>query len=191
MSATHARQRFPRLAALLGYREDRPARPVATVGLRDSGVPASPAPQPVAGPAREHPEWGPPPEPAGQRPPWRGAPEPGRLTGTGESSPVHMCPDEGGVMPCCGLTPFEVPAADRMTLLPQLVTCRTSAHDTASDNPPPHDRPYVPEDEQSETAAEAYMPRFPADLRDLPVFRTVARSHGWAPAGLVRMRAAS
>ena len=40
-TATHARQRFPRLAALLRTgREDRPARPVASVGMRDSGVPA-------------------------------------------------------------------------------------------------------------------------------------------------------
>ena len=27
-------------------------------------------------------------------------------------------------MPCCGLTPFEVPRTDRMTLDPALVTCR-------------------------------------------------------------------
>lgn len=26
-------------------------------------------------------------------------------------------------MPCCGRTPFEVPATDRMTLDPKLVTC--------------------------------------------------------------------
>jgi len=101
MSATHARQRFPRLATLLGYREDRPARPVATVGLRDSGVPASPVPQPVAGPVREHPEWGPPPV----------------------ARPVHMVSDEDGIMPCCGLTEFDVPRADCVTIRPELVTC--------------------------------------------------------------------
>ena len=148
MSAHAARpRRLAGFLALLRYDPSRPSRPAAAVGLRGSGVPASPAPQPVAGPAREHPEWGPPPEPAGQRPPWDG------------DGPWY------------------------------------GWHDTAADDPPPHDRPYVPEDEpeQAETVAEAeaYMPRFPADLRDLPVFRTVARSHGWAPAGLVRMRAAS
>jgi len=37
---------------------------------------------------------------------------------------VHRCPeDDSGVMPCCGLTPFEVPLTDRMTLDPTLVTC--------------------------------------------------------------------
>jgi hypothetical protein len=38
---------------------------------------------------------------------------------------THACPpdDGGGLMPCCGLTPFEVPRTDRMTLDPELVTC--------------------------------------------------------------------
>lgn len=36
---------------------------------------------------------------------------------------THQCPPEGGVMPCCGLTPFEVPSTDRITLDPALVTC--------------------------------------------------------------------
>ena len=38
---------------------------------------------------------------------------------------VHLCPPDGngGLMPCCGLTPFEVPRTDRMTLDPALVTC--------------------------------------------------------------------
>ncbi len=30
-------------------------------------------------------------------------------------------------MPCCGLTPFEVPRTDRMTLDPKLVTCKVEA----------------------------------------------------------------
>jgi hypothetical protein len=36
---------------------------------------------------------------------------------------THQCPPEGGVMPCCGLTPFEVPRTDRMTEDTALVTC--------------------------------------------------------------------
>ncbi len=37
---------------------------------------------------------------------------------------VHACPlSDGGLMPCCGLTPFEVPGWHRMTLDPELVTC--------------------------------------------------------------------
>jgi hypothetical protein len=38
---------------------------------------------------------------------------------------IHQCPQDGdgGLMPCCGLTPFEVPRTDRMTLDPALVTC--------------------------------------------------------------------
>ena len=36
---------------------------------------------------------------------------------------THLIPPEGGVMPCCGLTPFEVPRSDRMTEDPALVTC--------------------------------------------------------------------
>jgi prevent-host-death family protein len=38
---------------------------------------------------------------------------------------THQSPPEGEyVMPCCGLTPFEAPRTDRMTLDPSLVTCR-------------------------------------------------------------------
>ncbi len=39
---------------------------------------------------------------------------------------THACPPEGGdgLMPCCGLTPFEVSRWDRITLDPGLVTCR-------------------------------------------------------------------
>jgi hypothetical protein len=41
---------------------------------------------------------------------------------------VHACPvAEGGLMPCCGQTPFEVPGTERMTLEPGLVTCRGAA----------------------------------------------------------------
>ena len=38
---------------------------------------------------------------------------------------THQCPPDGGggLMPCCGLTPFEAPKTDRMTLEPGLVTC--------------------------------------------------------------------
>ena len=40
---------------------------------------------------------------------------------------THQSPPEGGVMPCCGLTPFEVPRFDRITLDPALVTCQVVA----------------------------------------------------------------
>jgi hypothetical protein len=37
---------------------------------------------------------------------------------------THQCPpDGGGLMPCCELTPFEVPRTDRITEDPALVTC--------------------------------------------------------------------
>ena len=86
-----------------------------------------------------------------------------------EASPVHLCPDDGGnVMPCCGLTPFEVPRTDRMTETLSLVTCRTAAHDTMPDDRAPHHRPYVPE---SRARAPAYVPDLAADLRDLRRFR--------------------
>lgn len=42
---------------------------------------------------------------------------------------THRCPPDGEwEMPCCGLTPFEAPRTDRMTLDPAFVTCpgRTS-----------------------------------------------------------------
>lgn len=38
---------------------------------------------------------------------------------------THACPADGGnLTPCCGLTPFELPRSDRMTLNPMAVTCR-------------------------------------------------------------------
>lgn len=43
---------------------------------------------------------------------------------------THHCPpDGGGLMPCCGLTPFEVPRTDRMTLATELVTCTGEKRD--------------------------------------------------------------
>jgi hypothetical protein len=48
---------------------------------------------------------------------------------------THQCPPgDGGLMPCCGLTPFEVPRYHRMTEDPALVTCAQSARN--SDAPP-------------------------------------------------------
>jgi hypothetical protein len=38
---------------------------------------------------------------------------------------VHACPpSDDGLTPCCGKTPFEFPATDRMTLDMALVTCQ-------------------------------------------------------------------
>jgi hypothetical protein len=42
---------------------------------------------------------------------------------------THQCPPEGGgLMPCCGQTPFEVARSDRMTLDESLVTCKGRAN---------------------------------------------------------------
>ena len=39
-------------------------------------------------------------------------------------SVVHVCPPDGtGITPCCGHTPYDLPANDRITTLPDLVTC--------------------------------------------------------------------
>lgn len=40
--------------------------------------------------------------------------------------PVHMCPPAEGefVTPCCGVTPFDLPAGERITLRREQVTCR-------------------------------------------------------------------
>jgi len=43
---------------------------------------------------------------------------------TAQAETVHQCPPDGRYfMPCCGLTPFELPRTDRMTLDGSLVTC--------------------------------------------------------------------
>ena len=86
------------------------------------------------------------------------------------AGPVHMCPPEGGVMPCCDLTKFEVPRTDRMTLNPRLVTCRTSAHDTMPDDRAPMPRGYAPGND-AEPEPEAYVPDLDADIRELPGLR--------------------
>ena len=42
------------------------------------------------------------------------------------SETVHHCPAAdhgGGLTPCCGKTPFELPRTDRMTTGPSRVTC--------------------------------------------------------------------
>lgn len=37
---------------------------------------------------------------------------------------VHACPPEGGgLTPCCGRTPFELPSNERLTAHGELVTC--------------------------------------------------------------------
>lgn len=43
---------------------------------------------------------------------------------------THLCPPEGGLMPCCGLTPFEVPRYHRITTVPALVTCAQLARNS-------------------------------------------------------------
>ena len=53
--------------------------------------------------------------------------DPGTLYGGDPVTEVtHFCPHPdfiGALFLCCGLTPFEVPRTDRMTLDPALVTC--------------------------------------------------------------------
>lgn len=45
---------------------------------------------------------------------------------------THRCPPQGEyLMPCCGLTPYEVPRTDRMTLARELVTCTGEKRDHA------------------------------------------------------------
>jgi hypothetical protein len=36
---------------------------------------------------------------------------------------THACPSEGGLTPCCGKTPFELPGTDRITEDPERATC--------------------------------------------------------------------
>jgi len=45
---------------------------------------------------------------------------------------IHECPPgDGSLTPCCGRTPFELPATDRMTAAPALVTCERSGKSPA------------------------------------------------------------
>lgn len=47
------------------------------------------------------------------------------MSGVRVPETIHECPEPGGggLMPCCGRTPFEVPRSDRMTRDPGNVTC--------------------------------------------------------------------
>jgi len=41
---------------------------------------------------------------------------------------THACPvGDSNETPCCGLSPFELPMTDRMTLVPELVNCSRAA----------------------------------------------------------------
>jgi hypothetical protein len=69
---------------------------------------------------------------------WWNSPRPAAiLAGIKETAEtIHQCPLEGEyLMPCCGLTPFEVPCTDRMTLNPDLATCHAVSlgSDSAND----------------------------------------------------------
>jgi hypothetical protein len=48
-----------------------------------------------------------------------------RAIATGRVSIVHAVPllGDGGLLPCCGRTPFEVPRTDRLAIDADLVTC--------------------------------------------------------------------
>ena len=151
MSTTHRaprQDRTPRrgrLATLFGYREDRPARPLVHVGGPGFGGDVYIPPEKVR--------------------------QPDVATVTMPvvpESPLHMCPDEGNVMPCCGLTPFDVPRTDRVTINARLVTCRTSAHDTMPDDRARMDRPFAP---ANKPEPRRHTPDIAADLAALPLFR--------------------
>lgn len=55
-----------------------------------------------------------------------GADQLDEITAAAVDEIVHACPPDGGggLMPCCGRTPFEVPRTDRMTVQGELVTCK-------------------------------------------------------------------
>jgi hypothetical protein len=45
---------------------------------------------------------------------------------------THACPVDGQILTgCCGRTVFELPHTDRLTVDPQLVTCRRLVDDAA------------------------------------------------------------
>src|SRR5580692_8189951 len=46
------------------------------------------------------------------------------FAGGAPASPVHMVADRAGIMRCCGRDESEVPRTDRVTMRPELVTCR-------------------------------------------------------------------
>jgi hypothetical protein len=102
-------------------------------------------------------------------------------------SPVHMCPDEFGIMPCCGSHETGVPAEDRVTILPRLVTCNdgqaltpeqleTAARITRQSQPGPlpETDPWGPWD----TPDGLYMDeKTLTDLRVAPAYITVAPAY--------------
>ena len=110
----------------------------------------SPAPEGETPAGRSGPRftW---PEPAAPEVP---APEPA-------ASPVHMVADETAVMPCCGLSETQAPPADRVTMNPALVTCRTAAHDTMPDDRAAMDRPFTAENEPSDHDGLRELPAAP------------------------------
>ena len=189
-TATHARRRFSRFAALFRYDPARPPHPRLTVGVPGFEV-SVPAPPPAF--SRD--------EPHGIATPETLA----ALVAQAEAAaPVHMVSDETAVMPCCGLTEFQVPLTDCVTLNPRLVTCRKMAANEPTapwgpwdrpDGDVPHSEPETPleceyqrfygwgltlPDNRAPMARE-YVPRrhspdIAADLTGLPLFReTVSR----------------
>lgn len=110
----HARRRLASFAALFGYREDRPARPLVHVGAPGFGTDVYFPPSPPAPPAK----------------PPHGIATPETLARLREQAeaqqrqeeaeatvtmpvsaiaPVHMVSDETAVMPCCGMTSSKSP----------------------------------------------------------------------------------
>jgi hypothetical protein len=97
------------------------------------------------------------------------------------ASPVHMVADEYGIMPCCSQHETQVPQTYYVTEDRRLVTCPAVAHtvladehrrwygwgDTTMDYPPAQDRPYVPQPD---------VPDLAADIRDLPALRGTIRA---------------
>jgi hypothetical protein len=73
---------------------------------------------------------------------------------------IHLCPpNDSGLTPCCGRTPFELPSTDRMTLDEALVTCK----------PPPETPPILltmDASEWRESALAVNCPE-PGDVEEL------------------------
>ena len=108
--------------------------------------------------------------------------------------PVHMVADETAVMPCCGMGETQAPPADRVTMNPALVTCRTAAHDTMPDDRAAHHRPYVPDPAAilaAQAAGRAIAGRLPAVVAfvaSLFGYATDIRAGIWEPPPEVAVR---
>jgi hypothetical protein len=155
MSAhTHARQgRIARLTARFRHDDARPPRPSVSVGMPGFEVPAYLPGPPFAGGTPRSPQ--------------------------AEASPVHMCPDAGNVMPCCLLTPDEVPRTDRVTMRPELVTCRDMAGEEPHGIAAPETLAGIVAQAEAEARAASIPPDEPQEPWDAFTARLAAKTAPW------------